>query len=265
MGSQRGFTILEVTLFLAISGMLLLVAVTGVNGSIRTNRMADTTKSLESYIETQISEVRSGVMKQQVDASNKLSCPTQSKPIATPQFPGSSDVCIVMGRLLVFTTGAGSSVKVYNITGELTPNTTCQATAANNIERLRQYCPKVVETSTVSDRYVPEWSSTILATSGFLKNGFKQQLDRVAILRDPTSESVYVISYDDIANMPLTGVYSLPASYVVPENVNQKGVICLDGGGFPALKSYVLFGGGEGVGSIKSAADAAVPAELGTC
>ncbi len=58
--TQRGFTIIEVILFLAISGLLLGVAIASVNANINNSRFNDAVRSTTSYLQGQYSEVAAG-------------------------------------------------------------------------------------------------------------------------------------------------------------------------------------------------------------
>jgi type II secretory pathway pseudopilin PulG len=60
-GTQGGFTIIEIMLFIAVSGLLLGVTVFGTYNMIFSSRFTDTISSAASFLQTQYEEARSGV------------------------------------------------------------------------------------------------------------------------------------------------------------------------------------------------------------
>src|SRR5882724_3035471 len=108
---QAGFTIVEITLFMAITGLLFLVAVIGTGNTIRTVRFTDSGRSLEAYVQKQYDDIVTGLN----NRNNLVSCTNGVIDTGTGQTVGTSN-CLVMGKLMVFTQGS-ANVTNYNVIG----------------------------------------------------------------------------------------------------------------------------------------------------
>ena len=112
MGQRsEGYTIVEVSLFLGISALLLTMALVGTGLSIRTTRFTDSTRSLHSYVQQQYDDLLNGVNSR----FGTESCTGGNVNTGVSQTPGTSN-CLYMGKLVVFTQNA-STVTSYNIVG----------------------------------------------------------------------------------------------------------------------------------------------------
>lgn len=118
MGMQykQGFTIIEVILFLAITGLLAVTLLTGWTTMINTQRYRDSVKTVQSFIQQQYGQVYNVQNGRDAD----LNCATggadgpevgdgSSKPVG-------QTACIVMGRYIHVT--GGTKIEVYSIIGE---------------------------------------------------------------------------------------------------------------------------------------------------
>lgn len=237
MGRQTGYTIVEVTLFLALTGLLILAVLAGFGGAINNNRKTDTTRSFESAVETLYAGVRSGEATRPTDTHGKAMC------ISQEAFPGASNECLVIGKLLRFENS--TNVTVYNVVSNVDPDVGCSATGA---QILSCYHPRVIEIDKEIDRIVPQWQAQIAQTTfRNSTNGIYNDANFIAFLRHPASELVYVVPFND-ATVPVSGEYEITA--ISNSYANSKGQICLEHDDFPVPRSYVRFNGGEGVGSI---------------
>lgn len=253
MRRETGYTIIEIILFVAISGLLILGVLAGFRGSLQSNRYTDTTRSFESHIESQYSGVKSGSIIQDINANGKVQCDTPQE-----SYPGSSDVCVIIGKLLRFTTGVNSSVTTHNIVANIEQSDACHTPATvSGVELLKRYCPRVLDMDQVANEASPQWAAQI-SKVGFLNTSGNsyQPVNYIAFMRDPASELVYVVPFHEPAA-------SLPTPYqlrneIDPAYANTRGTICLSHDTAPPLTSYVLFNGGEGIGSIESASDNSV-------
>lgn len=100
---SSGFTVIEVTLFLAISGLMIVGMFVGVSGSINRQRYDDAVKSFQDFVQGQyniVDNVRN-------NRPTEYVCNTATGTIAS----GSSDIsrgmsdCMVVGRLITTTDG----------------------------------------------------------------------------------------------------------------------------------------------------------------
>lgn len=241
MGRQAGYTIVEVTLFLALTGLLIMAALTGFNSSINNNRKTDATRSFESAIEAAYSGARTGTAVRPTDTTGKALCVTEQS------FPGASNECLVIGKLLVFVNA--STVNVYSVISNTTPDTGCSVTG---VQALGCYHPRVLAMEKTVDQIVPQWQAQIgqvvfqhrTNSTIYLSN-----VNLIGFLRHPASELVYMVPIRNLT-VPTSGEFEITTAALDNNYANTKGQICLKHDDFPVPKSYVRFNGGEGVGAI---------------
>lgn len=249
MRRELGYTIVEVTLFVAVSGLLLVGVLAGFRGSIQSNRLTDTTRSFEAFIEAQYASVRSGSVVR-ATTEGKAECEGQA-------FPGASNACIVLGKLLKLDDGANSKVSTYNIVADIKPSDACATPSTLvGVDALRRYCPRVLDMGEVVTETAPQWAAEIDSVQFKHKTNptYQTGINYIAIMRDPVSELVYVVPFTDSA----TPGETLGLKDKINDNsdfTNSRGTICLKHDTVPARFSHILFAGGEGVGSIESSAD----------
>jgi hypothetical protein len=258
---QAGYTIVEVTLFLAITGLLFMVVMMGLGNSLSNNRYTDTNRSLEAELESVYAGVRSGEAVRPTDVSGRsLPCG------AGTAFPGASNDCIVTGRLLRIKKDTDSKIDVFNVVSAIRPDPGCDAVGIKKI--VTCYHPQVLDMTTPEDSYSPEWVAQIknvafqsaISASSYLTTSF------IAILRDPESELVYTVPLDNDDASMTTSPYSLSdgiTDSVMDQFTNAKGQMCLQHA--DGRKSYVQFIGGEGAGTIEALADPLLTSGAATC
>lgn len=103
--NAAGFTLVEVVLFLALTALFMLIAFTGIVGRSRNVQFTDSIRSLEGFLQRQISDVRNGVnLTGEGDQLNQ----------------------IVLGSVLKFNPDS-DIVNIYKIRGARLPSTTGSA------------------------------------------------------------------------------------------------------------------------------------------
>ena len=221
-----------------------MAVLTGFSGSINNNRKTDTTRSFESAIEAVYSGVRTGQATRQTSAGKSV-C------IAEEAFPGASNECLVIGKLLRFVNG--STVNVYNVISNIQPDTGCTYTG---VGALQCYHPRVIDIAELVDTIEPPWQATVVRPVFQQRSNplnYLTDVNLLAFLRHPASELVYILPIQ-VPDATLPNVageeYLIPGSAFDGEYANTKGQICIKHDGFPQPKSYVHFSGGEGVSSI---------------
>jgi type II secretory pathway pseudopilin PulG len=113
---QTGFTIIEVMLFLAISGMLAAAILVGSGVAISQQRYRDSVNSLQSYIQQQYSQVTDVTN----DRDKAWTCDsngnvTQVENASAGEARGTSD-CVLLGRLVTID-AAGVALTSSNVVG----------------------------------------------------------------------------------------------------------------------------------------------------
>ncbi|HEU5187600.1 MAG TPA: hypothetical protein VFT87_03795, partial [Candidatus Saccharimonadales bacterium] len=149
-GRQQGYTVVEVSLFLAVSGLLFLVAIFTTGNTIRNFRFTDSGNSLEAYVQKQYDNVLNGVNPR----GSNITC---TNSVVTPgtQNPGTSN-CFFMGKLLLFATGS-SQVTSYNIVGA-EPATV--ASGQTDEQLITVYQPKIIAAAG-SETYSIPWQAFV--------------------------------------------------------------------------------------------------------
>lgn len=121
--NKQGFTLLEVSLFFAVSGLLALVAFAGLAPRLRNVRFTDAVRTLESTTQRQLSDFQSGVNLRTGDFRCSQSGTIPSVTTALPgQEAGTAADCIINGRLAVF---EENQVVFYPIISLRKPNGQC--------------------------------------------------------------------------------------------------------------------------------------------
>ncbi len=247
MGQQRseGFTIIEISLFLGISALLLAVALVGTGLSIRTTRFTDSTRSLHAYVQQQYDELLNGVNARfGTEACNSGTISTGSN-----QTPGTSN-CLLMGRLIVFSQDA-TNVTTYGIIG-VEPATPDYSQSDEQL--IYNFTPTIVRSVGVENFDIP-WRASI---SGSKRTIDSRAVDAVALIRSP--RSTRIVSY--VFKEPSTS-YALaplinPGVGANANNISKAANFCIssaDGLGSP---SKLMISGGQGQDAISIAFDALV-------
>lgn len=101
--NKRGFTLLEVALFFAITGLLALIAFAGLGPRLRNVRFTDAVRTLESTTQRQLSDFQAGVNSRPANIECTVAGGTLSLTEAgVGKTAGSSADCIINGRVALF-------------------------------------------------------------------------------------------------------------------------------------------------------------------
>ncbi|HTK39372.1 MAG TPA: type II secretion system protein [Patescibacteria group bacterium] len=150
--ARRGFTLIEVILFLAISGLMLLGVLAGVSGSISRQRYDEATNSLLDYVKSQYN-LNDNIRNNRPDTR---ACTAAGIAANTAQPRGTSD-CAIAGRLISSTDGKSiSSRPVYaRSAGNL--NAATEATLLNSLNLI--VAPSDLKTD--NEDYTMLWQTQI--------------------------------------------------------------------------------------------------------
>jgi type II secretory pathway pseudopilin PulG len=163
--NSAGFTIIEVVLFLGISGLLFFALMLGTGNSINTQRYLDSVTSLQSVLQKQFSEVSNVVNDSATVSCNGL-----------PANRGQSD-CVVLGRFV--TAVDDKDLVIKDVIGHEPPVGT--TIPPDDISALSLYNIQVVNTNTAT--YELEWGVSLSDVGSPVKSKRFSML----ILRSPTS------------------------------------------------------------------------------
>lgn len=228
---ERGFTIIETMLFLAISTVLVIAVLAGAGTSINVQRYHDSVTGLQSNLQDQYFKVMNV---SNLPPTGALACDNNASVSTDPNSPPSArgqDKCELLGRLVTIadTTLTSSVVVGYN-----PANQDHSVSYVNDVTELKDYklsqLPDSSETSTL------EWGTRIawpLSGGGARPQQTTPRTIALLILRSPTSGLVYTFSRDDV---PLqTQINSMVvAGDAIPGQAQRR--LCIDSNG--------LFAGG---------------------
>lgn len=128
---HSGFTVIEVMLFLAVTGMLMVAILVGSGVAIGQQRYRDSVGSLQSYIQEQFSLASnvSNARDQGWTCDSSGNVTTVNPSIGVPR--GTSD-CVIMGRF-VTVDSTGTQVTTSNVIGYRAPNAVTQSSDIGEI------------------------------------------------------------------------------------------------------------------------------------
>lgn len=206
----RGFTIIELMLFLAVSGGLFAALLLGVNNGVVQQRYKDSVYSYSSFLQNQYSEVlntRNEARTQDLTCDSSVVSTVPAGGVV--QQRGTSN-CVTLGKLIVVNNpnSQESTIKSYTVVGTCTstpPDNKCVTNEFNSdIEALSSYNPKIISVGDVGVSTVSmEWGSWLARkdASSLVANG---HIASYLILRSPLSGliKVFVSSLNDIPSAP---------------------------------------------------------------
>lgn len=249
MGRERGFTIVEVLLFLGISAALSLIAFSYTTSTIRSTRFTDGSNQLSEHIRNQIGTVKNLSIERPIGSSGcSLSIPN------TP--PGRSG-CTVLGRVLYF---EERRVTSYVVLGTAVPTNT-----DNDRDAIATSNPRVIENS---GAILSEGDMQLAWDIGFTNlaiEGTGQSFNTMFILRSPISERVLVGVTTTSLEPPSLASFNAPppgnseslatALYKTDNassSVGMPAVLCANMDGYGDIRTAVIVSGGRNPGLVRT-------------
>lgn len=233
-GSQRGYTVVEVSLFLAVSGLLFLVAVLATGNTIRTFRFTDSGNSLKAYVQKQYDNVLNGVNPR----SDTVSC-VGGVVVPGSQTPGTSN-CYFIGKLMLFKQNE-SKVTTYDIIGTEPPNINF---GQSDEQLIASYQPKVVTTVGVETYSIP-WEAFI---SGVRRvstaDASPVAANALAIIRSPVSSRIVSYSYKEANATPTIDVTTIVSN--ASTNANKLTNYCVTSADLASSRAKLVIDGASG-------------------
>lgn len=176
-------------MFLAISGLMLVGALVGVNTNINNSRFNDAVRSTTSYLQAQYNEVASGLN----DRGQGLACDasgniTTGGPGNPTQEPGMSN-CVIMGRFLKL---EGSDLTARYITGN---RATLSGLPADDTLAIRAMNPRVAGSLAFAKTYAVPWQIGVVNTTISTTPSGTYDAVGFAIIRSPASGNVVYYAY----------------------------------------------------------------------
>ena len=191
---SRGFTIIEVSMVVAVTGFLLVGMLAGIGISVERQRFTDSVFSTQSHIQYQYDMVEN-VINNRTD-QRQCSNPNTA---AGGAYRGGGD-CLILGRALVFIYDSSedeSVIKSYAVLGEKDSGSTDNL---SSLDAIKQTNPYIIGDSSSNDRYSIPWGALAKNIS---KEGDSKPSPKVtstvsiAILRSPKDGSVGLYTLKD--------------------------------------------------------------------
>lgn len=198
MGSihNRGFTIIETMLFLAITGLLAVAILVGSGVAIGQQRYRDSVNSLKSNLQQQYSKVSNTVNDRSGDWTCDTNGGTSQGPIGDAR--GTSD-CVLMGRIVAIQNGTvvtASSVVGYRLAGA--------AVGADDLAEIKTY--NMTPSNIDQDSIDVSWQSVIVKPHTALPYS-----GLMLIVRSPLSGAIKTFIADGVVVPPNLSALVTPA------------------------------------------------------
>jgi type II secretory pathway pseudopilin PulG len=222
--NKQGFTLLEVSLFFAVSGLLALVAFSGLAPRLRNVRFTDAVRSLESSTQRQLSAFQSGVNLREGDINCSQSGNTISINTGVGgQEAGRAEDCIINGRLVVFEESRAVFYPIVSLRKQQNP-------CIDNELYGKMFChkPHIVN--------IPTTTQTIEYRNGAERIAPSTGL-RVLYIQDPEGTRTQLMQYTNVAFAGSAVEIDL-ASHVQLINSDNPAGMCLGLGGRVAEINY---------------------------
>lgn len=168
----RGFTIIEVMLFLSITGFLFVALMAGVNTSINQQRYRDSVNSFAGVLQQQYAEVSN--TRNDRDDSWRCAVSVVQQNSASGQARGTTD-CVILGKY-IRTIDNGAEIEMGDIIGS---EPSADAIMSSDTAALAAYAPRASTFETT--QYTPEWGAMLRD-----KDGHPSSFT-ILILRSPLS------------------------------------------------------------------------------
>lgn len=189
--SEDGFTIIETTLFLAVSSLLILLIIGGTGVSLNMQRYRDAVETFKSLTQQQYADLANV----QNGRDRNWTCDTNSAVTengSDDQLRGQSD-CFLVGKYMRI---EESSISIYPVLASQTSSTL----GGNDIDSMKTNYSMNVSLAEVEERTM-EWGTQIAwATAGSLDEKAPRAPRTIGILfiRSPDSGKIYTFTSDSI-------------------------------------------------------------------
>jgi type II secretory pathway pseudopilin PulG len=210
---SAGFTIIEVTLFLAISGLLLLIVIFGIGSNQHNAQFHDSMQSINDFLNQQVNALQSGVNLQSPDSTTNCSSSSNLMVVSSgTNTPGSNGNCIILGRMYYFGTDKITSNDVVGARDTTTAPATCNSvlsqTGSGALSALLPLCPTIqgVDSGTTINTgptFSYSWGSKL--QNGFGRNSAAgtfdgsqdyQKVTAIGIFRNPGNNSLFPVAFN---------------------------------------------------------------------
>lgn len=227
--NNGGFTVIEVTIFLAITSMLLLIALGGTGVALRNIRFTDSTRNVHGYFQKQYDDILNGVNAR----TNDFACKDGVIDDSSSNEAGASS-CLYLGKLLDIQNDS-TTITAYHVIGT--------DDAGSNTAPVQAYEPTIVTSS--ADAYTIPWLAVVTGT----KRQDGQAVNSVLLIRSPSTGEVSMYTFK---RSP--GATDLK-SYLTASNTRKSTNVCLQSADKLGGLAMVTLSGASGQDAISLSHD----------
>lgn len=225
--NSAGFTIIETTLFLAISGLLVIALMVGTGASLNVQRYRDASESLKSLLQQQYSDITSV----QNGRDNNWACGADALPNTTGarQDRGQTD-CMLLGKYVRI---QGQNISTYRVIGyksNSTEQTNDIALLLNNY-RLNTSPDVEKETSTLEWGTKISWPTTAMTGSPSSPGPSVPREFGMLVVRSPDSGQIYTFTTNDVPDTEAAINSAVFSAMIAPANQDRQ-LICISPSSF---------------------------------
>jgi Tfp pilus assembly protein FimT len=226
-GQSSGFTIVEVMLFLALTGLLFLIGFFGTGNQLRNTRFTDSARSLHSFLQKQYTETVAGA-NGRVAGTNCTADPVDTTSV--PAFSatggdtsGTAQNCVVLGKMVKFTANS-TNVDVYTVVGRRLSN--AQITG-NDVADIAASLPAL--SPQTAEKYTIQWGTQFIQPSSASQD---LQTQAFAYLRSPGNGNVVTFAFpsNTVTATTAPGNDAAIRSNITTANIATTAGYCFRGG-----------------------------------
>lgn len=249
MGENRqgGFTIIEVMIFLAVSGLLLFGIMAGTGTAIARQRYNDGVQSAQSFFQKQFDETLSV----NNDRPSNQACANST--VTAGSDPRGASQCFILGKAMEFNYDSDpGKIKVYQVIGS---EPIGGGTPSSEAQVISQYNPALVEPT--SSEYELPWDMSVSGTQRVDGSGVSATNPAVRLLtflRSPRSGAMVIFSYPSMPNG--NRLNNFPAGQSLLTVTNKTSHICVQSPDFGSQTAMLKIGQVGGQGAVDTKFDA---------
>lgn len=193
---HSGFTIIEVSLVLAVASLMLVMMMTGVTLAVQRQRFSDSVNGSQSYLQQQFNYTQNTINDREESSCNPGD-PGNGGSIRSIR--GASD-CVIIGKLLEIVPATGSDESVISSFDVVAAKLDTEDPAYSDkseLELLQSIKPTAIKQAAPDSSYIVPWGAQISALRDANETGVGPDVRYIALLRSLRSGALHVYRVDE--------------------------------------------------------------------